>query len=381
MAKRITDRKLKWMDFLNGANGVRTMYFINVVDDGDEHGYACNCAGAGTGPENNKVHMCGRIGGGGGPGERPLPWPGLIENRIDWAYQNYCREMSRAEWLCDDRIPSLLPYTGTEIFAEAFGCKVYYPDNNMPFALPLYGNAKEAAGMKIPRVHDTPLDNLFEIARRLRQKTDGGAVVNLPDIQSPLDIAALILNKEEFFIAMSEDPPLIHDMIEKTKSLLTAFLDEWFDEFGRSYIAHFPSYYMEGGMTLSEDEIGAFGPGMFEDFVLGALNELSAKYGGIGIHCCADSEHQWANLKKVKGLKILNLVNGADFIKRSNTEFADTVALWPMGGARESANEPGWLRECPGNARVVLTYRAQNRREAIEIAGRAEELCAARAGL
>jgi uroporphyrinogen-III decarboxylase len=304
-----------------------------------------------------------------------LPHPWLINERVEWAYKDYNLRLSQAEWLPDDKIPVLSPYTGTEIFAEAFGCKVHYPDNNMPFALAKYKDIKEASALKIPNLHDTPLDNLFEMARRLLQKAGDGATLHLPDIQSPLDIAALILNKEEFYVAMLEEPKAIHELTAKTKELLTAFLDEWFAEFGTSYIAHFPSYYMEGGVTLSEDEVGAFGSGMFEEFVLGTLNEFSDRYDGIGIHCCANSEHQWQNFAKVKNLRLINLVNNARFIRRSIKYFGGATAHWPMDGSPQSENNPAWLADCPDDIRVVLTYRAADRRSAIETAKRAEELC------
>jgi hypothetical protein len=65
---------------------------------------------------------------------------------------------------------------------------------------------------------------------------------------------------------------------------------------------------MPRGITFSEDEVGAFSPEMFVEFSLGSLNRLSERYGGMaGMHCCADSLHQWDSFKKIKNLKLLNL--------------------------------------------------------------------------
>jgi hypothetical protein len=344
MKKSLECKKQKWLNFYDAAGGEKTMYLIETA------------GGAGSAPP------------------QPLPKPWLIEERVAWAYKNYLFQLDQSEWLADDKIPALMPYTGTEIFAEAFGCKVHYPENDMPFALPKYDDAGDAPSLKVPDVHDTPLDSLFEIARRLRQKAGGDATLRLPDIRSPLDVAALILNKEEFYVSMAEEPRLIHEMIEKVKTLMTAFLDEWFSEFGRSYVAHYPTYYMEGGITLSEDEVGAFSSAMFDEFVSGTLNGLSEKYGGIGVHCCADSEHQWHNIGKIKGLRLLNLNNKAGFIKRAVKYFGPRAALWPIDNLPPAAQNPAWLSECGDDARVVLTYKATERGEAVEIAKRAEEL-------
>ena len=347
MYKTIGDRKRKWVGFLSGA-GEKTMYIIETEEAAER------------------------------ANKRPLPWPGLINERIEWAYEAYNQKLAQAEWLPDDSLPVLSPYTGTEIFAEAFGCRVSYPGNDMPFALPKYRSSAEAASMKVPEVHDTPLGSLFEIARRLRQKAGPDAILQLPDIQSPLDIAALILEKEAFYIAMSEEPQVIRELTAKTKALLTAFLDEWFKEFGASYAAHFPAYYMEGGVTLSEDEIGAFSPDMFNEYVLGALNEMSERYGGIGIHCCAFSERQWPNLLNVKGLRLLNLVRDSRFIRRSLSYFGDAAAHWPMELSPASASGPDWFSACPDGVRVVLTYKAEDRAEALGLSAAAEDICAGR---
>jgi len=78
------------------------------------------------------------------------PWPENKELRIAHSAEIYERMCERAEWLNDDTIPHLNPYTGTEIFAEAFGCRVHRPEDNNPFALPMVYTAEEAARVKVP---------------------------------------------------------------------------------------------------------------------------------------------------------------------------------------------------------------------------------------
>ena len=71
-----------------------------------------------------------------------------------------------------------------------------------------------------------------------------------------------------------------------------AFLDEWFGRYGRDHIAHYPDYFMEGGWTVSEDEVGVVNEEMFEKLFLPELNELSRRYGGIGMHCCVTASSE-----------------------------------------------------------------------------------------
>ena len=41
---------------------------------------------------------------------------------------------------------------------------------------------------------------------------------------------------------------------------------------------------MSGGLTLSEDEVGAINADMFDEFSQPSLTELSEYFGGIGVH-------------------------------------------------------------------------------------------------
>jgi hypothetical protein len=294
---------------------------------------------------------------------RPWPYPENREKRIDWACESYQRQLENTAWLDDDRIPGLNPYTGTELFAEAFGCRVHYSGDNMPFALPLIHSAAELATLREPDIHSGCLGDIFELAQRLRQRCGGDAVLHLPDIQSPLDIAALIWEKGDFFPAMLTDPAAVHALTETVERVLCRFLDAWFKEFGTEYIAHYPDYYMEGGLTVSEDEVGAFGAGHFEEFCLKTLNRLSGRYGGIGVHCCAHAVHQWGNFTKIEGLRMLNFVQPPAVTAKAYPFFAQKTAMmhhW-CGDGEPS---PQWAAHYPPDAHIVLNCAASSREEA-----------------
>jgi hypothetical protein len=295
--------------------------------------------------------------------ERPWPYPELKKERIAWALQVYRVQRDRAEWLKDDRVPFLAPYTGTEIFARAFGCKVHLPGDNMPFALPRVVCAAEAAKLRTPDP-ESALAEIWEIAEALHQ-AEPDAVLALPDIQSPLDIAALVWEKTDFYAAMLEAPEAVLELTEKAFALLTGFLDRWFARYGRAFISHYPDYYMPFGVTLSEDEVGVIGAELFDRFCLPSLNALSNRYGGrIGVHCCADSAHQWQGFRKIEGLTVLNLVQPEDVLRRAYPFFGGTCAQ--MHSVR-NVDDRGSL--ClPDNAeelRLVLQAWADGRDDAL----------------
>jgi len=307
------------------------------------------------------------------PIERPLPWPSLKQERIEYAWQMYEREMARMEWLRDDYIPHLAPYTGTEIFAEAFGCQVHRADDNMPFALPLIHEAREVAALRVPEVSATPLALLFEIGDELRHRAGPEAVMKLVDIQTPMDIAALIWDKNSFYIAMQETPEAVKELAAKVMQLLVTFQDEWFRRYGTEFIAHYPSYYMPDGFTLSEDEVGAVSASMFDEFFLPELTELSEHYGGLGIHCCAHAKHQWANFKRIPNLRLLNLVQPEETLREAWRYFADHVPQMHSW----SGDGPAWTwpQQYPPNARVVIQATAETQDQALELSDKLWATC------
>ncbi|HOX38623.1 MAG TPA: uroporphyrinogen decarboxylase family protein [Candidatus Brocadiia bacterium] len=303
----------------------------------------------------------------------PKAWPDRREERIEWAKAQYGKDVARMEWLRDDSIPCLYPFTGTEIFAEAFGCRVARPDDNMPFALPLISKPSEVARLRTPRFDAPPLGMLFEIADALRAWAGRDAVMRVVDIQSPMDIASLIWDKNTFFMAMIEEPQAVKDLAAMVRELLTAFLDEWFARYGTEFVAHYPAYYMPGGITLSEDDIGTVGVDAFEEFYLPELVELSRRYGAIGIHCCAHARHQWDGLMKTPNLRLLNLNQPVEVIREAYSRFASHCAqmhLWYGEGDPWT-----WPAQLPANSRVVIEAGADSRERAIEISEKLRAAC------
>lgn len=286
---------------------------------------------------------------------RPFPYPENYQARIDWALQYYEISNEIRARFQDDLVAFLSPYTGTEIFAEAFGCRVVYPGNNMPFARPMITDAAQVAKLKVPDLSAEPFERMFSIARTLREKEGPNAIMQLPDIQSPFDIAALIWNKEDFFAALIEEPDAAMELVDMTESVLTLFLDEWFREFGTDFVAHYPEFYMPCGISLSEDEAGSLSPNMFRKYCTPSLTRLSQRYGGLSMHCCANSEHQWQNFADIPGIKMINICQNNEITNRSLRFFGNKVPQFPGASVDESK-----LGICPDCAHVVVLMGADS---------------------
>lgn len=298
--------------------------------------------------------------------ERPWPHEHNLEERVDWAWKKYLSQVEQLAWLDDDTLPFLDVYTGTEIFAAAFGCKTYYPENDMPFAMPLIKSADEVSKVQVPGLDVPPVAILFKMADELRQRAGPEALMHMVDIQTPMDISALIWDKTTFYPALIQEPEAVKELAHKVLVFLEAFLDEWFARYGREFIAHYPDYYMPYGITISEDEIGAVSGKMFNQFFLPELEELSHRYGAIGMHCCAHARHQWENWRKIPQLKLLNLVQPPEITKEAWSFFADHPAQFHSYCGEGPA--PGWHGQHPPQARMVYEVMAGSKEEAVELA-------------
>ena len=335
---RIAAKKQRWIDFYQSSGAPSSVFIINYLPD------AC---------------------------PRPFPRPDAIQERIEWAWEKYQRQLERLNWLDDDSVPFLDVYTGTEVFAESFGCSVFYPENDMPFAQPLVHSAEEAEQLAIPEPDVPAIRLLFDIADELRRRAGGQGIVRLVDMQSPMDVAALIWDKVTFYPAMLENGAAVKALASKVKFFQIRFLEAWFARYGREFISHYPDYYMPSGLTFSEDEIGAVSGKIFNDFFLPELVDLSIHFGNLGMHCCAHARHQWANFKKIPNLVLLNLVQPPEVIEKAWSYFADTAAQFH--GYQGEGPAWTWPEQHPPEARMVYEANANSKEEAQEIAQRLRE--------
>lgn len=304
-------------------------------------------------------------------GERPFPHRDNIEARVEYAWRKYQLMQEQLTWLDDDSLPYLDMYTGTEIFAAAFGCPVYDPENDMPFALPRIHSAEEAEQIPIPGLDAPSIRVLFSMADALVRRAGEGALLRMVDIQSPMDIAALIWDKVSFYPALIEAPETVSGLAGKVRTFLAQFLDAWFARYGKAYIAHYPDYYVPYGITLSEDEIGAVSGKLFNRFFLPELVSLSDRYGALGMHCCAHARHQWANFSKIPNLRLLNLVQPPEVTREAWDYFAGSVPQYHayMGEG------PAWTwpaQHLP-DARMVYEIWVESKEEAQETTARMRE--------
>jgi hypothetical protein len=123
----------------------------------------------------------------------PAPPPLTRANaaaRVEWAWRLHQHQCRQAALVADDRLPFPTNVTGTEIFAEDFGCRVHRPPGSNPCVAPLVRTPAEADRLRVPDLSTSSLAYLFAIADELRRRGGPDCLMKPVDTQTPMDIAA-----------------------------------------------------------------------------------------------------------------------------------------------------------------------------------------------
>ena len=290
---------------------------------------------------------------------------GSLEERAQMGRRVFELDCRYAEEIGDDRVPMLHPWSGTEVFAAAFGCQIHRAVDNMPFALPAVHNAAEADRLEEPAIEGGPLGDIFWLCDRMLELCGPGFPVRICDVQSPFDISALIWEKSRFFVALVETPAAVHRLLQKVTDTMIRFLRAFKARYPDCCLVHYPNLWMppEYGICLSEDDIGSISVRHFREFCLPYLQQLADAFGGISMHSCAHSQHQWDNFLRLPGLHYLNLFHPLTDFETSIAKFSGRAVLVPAWQPRD--HDPlqdrvpgGGARETGGDTRIEFVRMA-----------------------
>ena len=303
---------------------------------------------------------------GGPPGPFPLAEgdfttsPRPLAAWADWLEALYLHRCRYQAGVDDDSVPLVPLWTGTQIYAAAFGAPVHCYADSPPAARPLAFSAREADRLAQPDAENCPLvHRILELARLLRQRLGGQAFFGAVDMQTGFDTAALLWDKTSFFTALAdpEEQPAVDRLVAKCARFLKGVLAVLRREMPGLSPQHCPGAWTPPGMGawVSNDECGALGPATFERFCLPELVDLSRTFGGLGMHCCAVAERHFPAFEKIGGFYAFNRGRGAP----GGPGFGPAVRhfgrpggpLLALGSIRD-AEAADLVRHAPGGTRI-----------------------------
>ena len=152
---------------------------------------------------------------------------------------------------------------------SAFGSRLVWHENELPFAEPLVRGSERALTLEKPDARSAGL--LPFTLRRLTQARPAieahGHAIRFAVARGPLNIASFLMGTTEFLMAMQLDPEGTHRMLET----ITVFLEEWI----KLQVAAIPTIR---GVLLLDDIVGFIGP---DDVAAFATPYLKRVFGAI----------------------------------------------------------------------------------------------------
>jgi len=211
----------------------------------------------------------------------------------------------------------LEPWHGVGVFANIFGCKVNWNDFDAPQTLPIYHSIDEVAGLQHPDILKAELPQMIlETIRYYRSVTNDQLDIVLTDTQSPNDSASLILDTSEFFACSLSDMPRLAPFMELLTQVMIEFSEMQLAAMGPT-AAH-PGHIMLSssrlpGISVSDDNMAVISRRAYENAALPYNSHLGAHFGGIALHTCGDFSQNFAPLKQVSNLMLVDCaLDGVD---------------------------------------------------------------------
>lgn len=257
----------------------------------------------------------------------------------------------------DDRVASVRVQFGTPQVAAAFGCKVVYPENNLPATgSHVLRNAADVEQLAIPDVNAGLYSKLAEWTAIWQENMPDGVSIQHPDIQSPFNNAHLIRGDDilfDFYDCPESVGPLLDKvtdyMISATRHLnsMIGGGTGWFYDWGALW---------KGNARISNCTMQMISPDLYREFVLPRDTRFFEALGGGRIHYCGITDAVIDDFVKIPGLSGLDVdCAHHDFFKLCETAPEDVVIMPTNGFAPDSPEIQRLLRgEWPEKRNIII---------------------------
>lgn len=180
------------------------------------------------------------------------------------------------------RTPFVLTAMDLSAEAEAFGCEIFQPENEIPSVTGrLVTSRAQADNLPVPAPGDRRTRVYLEAARRLRQLADHPLV--LGGCIGPFSLASRLVGVKEAMELTVLEPDLIHVVLEKCTRFLGAYVQA-FKEAGAD------------GLIMAEPAAGLLSPRSLSQFSSASIRQIAAtvddgRFAFILHNCAAKIVH------------------------------------------------------------------------------------------
>jgi uroporphyrinogen-III decarboxylase len=150
---------------------------------------------------------------------------------------------------------------------SAFGARCMFPENEFPFAHPVFLDLEQDDRIAEP---EPATDGLLPLVlKRLKwaepKMRDMGHAIRFSVSRGPLNIASFLMGTSEFLVALKTEPERMHRLL----GIITAFLKKW-------HALQRQTFPTIQGIMMLDDLVGFIGDEDFREFALPYFKELYA---------------------------------------------------------------------------------------------------------
>lgn len=190
-------------------------------------------------------------------------------------------------------LPTFWPDYGTVTTAKYWGCTPRFDSTGGNiFVDPLVRRIDETEGLKPKAIDDPDQDaaHAIRMFKHLQEQFNTDRLwLRSPDMQGPLNTAVQVMQQEELFMAMYEEPEKVHAFLERVTRFLidyARYLRAGSDNRVLGNIWPYSLFPAEYGVSFTEDIMPLISADAYAEFALPCLHRLADAFGGIHIHCC-----------------------------------------------------------------------------------------------
>lgn len=247
--------------------------------------------------------------------------------------------IEQAALLGSDWVPFLEPWHGVGIYADAFGAKTSWPENDYPWTEPPLSGIGQVHGLTLPAAGQSPLmEKVLETIRFFRREAGGGMPISLTDTQSPMNTASLIVPTDELLAACYTDPDAVHHLLGLVTDLVISFSRMQAELIGEAIAlpGHLFPAGAASGISVSDDNACMVSPDVYRAFFVPYLGRISRAFGGLYLHACGNFAHNLGAMLEIEGLRGINMhIGPGDMDPRAAAgALAGRCVLWADVGIR-----------------------------------------------
>ncbi|MBE7560745.1 hypothetical protein HS125_18100 [bacterium] len=262
----------------------------------------------------------------------------------------------------------LEPWYGIGTIASAFGVDYHWTPGQAPGMIAPFKTVAEALQRQPVPIAQTPIGrHTLEMIEYFLDKTGGRLPMSLTDTQSPMNAASFLVEINNFFMSVYDDPEGLSRLLSIMADLLIEFTKKQRELIGDALVwpGHgFASSREFSGIGMSDDCVVMFSDEQYLTFAAPAMVKVGEAFDGTVFHSCGN----WsAKAEAIRSLGKLRMVDGA-FSCQTDPDPNDAEAVaQAFAGTGIAVNarivgDPATIEEQlaklarPGMKLIVVTY-------------------------